>query len=120
MPDKLFSVPVVLAFNPAQSSPVVQEIFADDTARTIWLAWRVRHIVNQYFNKEVIEAAARVDARKPTTAKELYKLIQPYGVISPTHSNFVGSELLEWCEQVLPYLTGQTLPYTVIPEGEHE
>jgi hypothetical protein len=102
--------PVRIVFDPASTDNYkVRAIFADPVARTLWLAWRVVHIVDEHFNDQVLSVAARF-GQPPRTARELRERINPeYPVIWSSTSNFVGEDFPAWCEAALPYFTGKKM-----------
>jgi hypothetical protein len=108
--DVIFTDPVLLGFNPlglAESDPV-RAVFRDVTARTLWLSWRPRHIVNQDFSQEVLQLASLVRANSPRTGPELAALVRAR-FMGP-FTNFRSSLLDAWAEQVIPYLGVEARP----------
>jgi hypothetical protein len=113
----VFTNPVLMGFDPQQLQPgdPVREVFADHLARTIWLSWRPRHIVNHLFADEVVMLASIVRAAPPSSAEELARIVrQRFG-----HSNFRSSLLDQWAAEVFPYINGKHLSWTLYrPEAE--
>jgi hypothetical protein len=78
-------------------------IFASDTARTLYLLWRGCHIVSQHFETACQSVAAKIDERKPTTAKELYECLRYRG----PYDDFESDSRMDWCEAAIPYFRGE-------------
>jgi hypothetical protein len=108
--DIIFTDPVLLGFNPLalpEGDPV-RAVFRDVTARTLWLSWRMRHVVAQNFADEVLQLASLVRANSPRTGAELAALVRSR--FTGPFTNFRSSLLDAWAEQVIPYLGAEAQP----------
>ena len=82
-------------------------IFVDDTARTFYLLWRCCHLVGEGFEVAVLVTSRLIDQYRPVTASQLVKLVSRGDTGKPyTEFGSFGS-YDEWCEQALPYFTGE-------------
>ena len=98
---------VKLNFDPSKTKEdQIAKIFADETARTLWLTWRPYHIVNQYFGREVIERARKIKKEKPTTVFALSRCLRS-SHFSSGRSNFIEADIDKWCPIALPFFTGE-------------
>ena len=91
-----------LAFDPTRiEDPTLQRVWQDPLARTIWLAVCYRHLVNQYFARECLEAAKVIRQRQPTDIHQL-ELAMEKGM--PEHARGIREPF--W-SQFLPYVLGK-------------
>lgn len=111
--DVMFTDPVIMGFDPKAlpAGDVLHEVFADPVARTLWLSWRPRHIVNQYFADEILLLAEMVKASRPQCGAELARLVR--GRFTGPMTNFRSGSLERWADEVMPYLGGKTLSWTI-------
>jgi len=109
---------VKLGFDPKTTkADRIDEVFADDVARTLWLTWRPSHIVNQYFGDDVLTIAKRIKKTPPTTVQQLRQCF--YGTGSGNATNFVSGDVERYCPLALPYFTGEkTVAYEVVPNDK--
>ena len=93
---------VPIPFDPATESEEIQEIFANDIARTLWLGIRQSHSVSQHFNASCLRFAKEIEKMKrkrPLTTRELFHIISARGfgdgfqIIGPMEQDF-AAELL--------------------------
>ena len=97
--------PVKLGFDPNKiDDRELAEVFADDVARTFWLAWRPFHLVNQHFSQDCLQIARAIRQRQPKTPEDL-RLCVPFNPY--IDGNFIASELGRFCVAALPYFTGE-------------
>ncbi|MCK5624863.1 hypothetical protein KAI04_03410 [Candidatus Pacearchaeota archaeon] len=53
--------PIKVDFNPEKITDLeVREVFADERARTLWLAIKPRHLTDQYFNRNCLSAGKSI------------------------------------------------------------
>jgi len=91
--------PAVLKFTVADAKPIIQEVFANDMARTLWLGIKGTHLVDQHFNQACLELARVIEQRQePITAGWLTRELQ--------HWNMIGSAET-FGDILLPYVTGE-------------
>lgn len=91
--------PIKLTFDPYRSEEL-REIVANPIAWAIWLLWRPGHIVNQLFNREVIQIAERISKLKNPGSEQLVTAFV-YG------SNFWEGDVRQWLPEALPFLNGR-------------
>jgi hypothetical protein len=106
--------PVKLGFNPKNAEEAVRTIFEDQTARTLWLAWRVNHIVSQYFIFDCWESAKRIKSlAPPLNEAELKRCLVGY--------SFMVDDVKRWTSDAVKYFNGEELNYVVsaLPTLEH-
>lgn len=95
---------VILNFDPEKiEDEKLRRVFADDLARTIWMGWRVNHIVSQDFNDEVLRLAEMVREEKP----RLWESLRRLGMRLGPYSNFAGTKEDECWRELLPYVAGE-------------
>ena len=95
---------ITLGFNPTVSEDSeLRAVFANDTARTLYLLWRQGHIVSQYFNKHVLEIAEKIAKAKPRTVEALARCFQ----VNSLQAEFVAGDIEAFCPEALPFFTGQ-------------
>lgn len=101
--DQVISNTVIhLSFDPAAiKDREFQRVWKDGLARTIWLAVKYCHLTDQYFNKECLEAAKLIRARKPQTTADLECFMR---MAMPHHAYGINEPF--WT-QFLPYILGQ-------------
>lgn len=91
-----------LSFDPAAiKNRKFQRVWKDGLARTIWLAVKYRHLTNQHFNMECLEAAKWIRVRKPQTATDLECLMR---MAMPHNARGINEPF--WT-QLLPCVLGQ-------------
>lgn len=102
--------PVTLLFDPAspprdEEEATIRKVFADPTARMLWLAIRPSHIVDQYFHDGCLNLAAVLKRHgTPQTVKEL-KLRFSQANRHGLGMYIYGTE--KFLEELLPYVQGQ-------------
>lgn len=108
----MISKKVKLNFNPETADTEIQEIFANDLARTLWLAIRQGHVVSQYFNKNILQCAVMIEdsrKREELNAEELFQIISGCIVIGPCEQKFA--------EELLPFITGEKEIIFIVNNG---
>lgn len=96
--------PVMLGFNPNDAEDAIKVIFADRTARTLWLSWRVGHIVSQYFVFDCFESAKRIRAcATPITEDDLKSCLVGY--------SFGRNDVARWAPEAVRYFNDEELRY---------
>lgn len=102
-----FPNPVVMKFDPLVSKDEeIRQVFADPLARTIWIAFRPRHIVSQYFAGEVLEIARRLRSTDPIDNPEDLNTFLRFDY--PHHFGTHGD--YQWCIEVMPYIKAAMRP----------
>lgn len=98
---------VALAFDPfaGNADAMISSIFADTTARTLWLLWKSGHVTGDGFNDDVLRIARKIRETKPQTPHAL-------GECFPTRfggpmQNFVASDVAKFAAEALPFFTGE-------------
>ena len=51
---------VSINFDPTKSNQTLQRIFRDSACRTLWLLWKRRHTVSQWFNEDVLRIGIKI------------------------------------------------------------
>lgn len=96
-PESLIPKIAVLAFDPlAIEDRKLRKVWKDPIARTLWLAWKWRHLTDQNFNDQCLKAAAYLTALPVRTLGDLSKALGRFPA---------GGE--RFIEELLPYVTGQ-------------
>ena len=105
MTDQIQAIrmPVVIGFNPADH-PEIAEVFRNEAARTLYLLWRVGHIVGEGFCGYVLDVGGKILAQKPRTVEELVGCFPLGGQL---HSYWRAGDVRRFCERALPYFTGE-------------
>ena len=101
---------VTLAFDPADESEEIKTIFANDLARTIWLAVKFRHLTTSHFNSSCLHFAAAIKkARKkrPLTSTELSVILS--GGTVPPAPRIIGSNEADFVDELLPLVNGEKI-----------
>lgn len=96
------SLPLKLKFIP-ETIPELKPILASKHAWTLWLLWKSRHVVNQFFNDEVLAIAAQIDKLKPQTDGEL-RTCMGAGL---GHTNFLREDIYTFAREAIPFFTGE-------------
>ena len=93
-------VPVVLRFDPFANEETV-EVFKDDLARTLYLLWRITHLVSEGFAYSILKIAKNLRTINPKTPA------QAVGAF-PTNAygNFHLNDVQDFCEKYFDYVTG--------------
>ena len=108
---------VKLTFDPQAESEIIREVFADDTARTLWLGVKRGHVVSTTFSEDCLAFAKVLDKLMPESAWALFLLLSG-GFAWPRAIIGHGKSEEEFAEGLLPYLTGrQTILYEVVNNG---
>jgi hypothetical protein len=95
-----------LLFDPATvDNPVLNEVFQDRVARTIWLGLKQGHLASDTFDKDCLWVSHQIkeikDKGQIITAHTLYHLMA-FRLRTP----LVGTSELAFCEELLPYVLG--------------
>ena len=105
---------LILKFDPSKSDdPMIQQVFADDLARTLWLGIKQGHLASQYFNKECLWAAKQIREAQdnfpllPLTAEGLFDILSNRATVYP---GLIGSGEREkaFAAELLPYVLGES------------
>lgn len=107
---------VTLAFDPKTIEiQEIKDVFANDLARTIWLAVKSGHMTSQYFNNDCLHYAKVIENAKkkgPLTANMLFRILS--GVAAPPGHGIIGGGELNFATDLLPFVDGQkTISFTV-------
>lgn len=96
--------PVTLGFDPNDAEDATKTIFADKTARTLWLSWRVGHIVSQHFVFDCFESAKRIRAcPPPVTEDDLKRCLVGY--------SFRPNDVARWAPDAVRFFNDEELRY---------
>lgn len=95
-------MPIMLMFDPAKQDGL-KEILDNPTAWTLWLLWKPRHIVSQHFNVQCLRVAEVIDSRQPKTPDELKACFPTFG----QHDLIRGNDVDKFCEEAVPFFTGE-------------
>jgi hypothetical protein len=105
---------VKLTFDPTTSRPEIQAVFANDLARTIWLAVRQGHLVNQFFETNCIRFSgliASIQGQRPLTVEVLLFILSSGG----PEREVIGHKETEFVAELLPFINGEkTIQFEVI------
>jgi hypothetical protein len=96
--DQLVPEKAEFAFRPDEAGESFRKVWADPIARLIWVAWKRKHMVDQYFDDECLTAAAYY-------RKNLERWLPRYragGV-----SNFYCASHEQFVAEILPVLRGE-------------
>ena len=91
---------VKLKFEPVGETA---ECFADEIARTLYLLWRQGHIVCQDFPAMCLGVAESIRKLEAITVESLVSCF-PW---RRGHIYWTESDVKQFCEEVLPYFTGE-------------
>lgn len=106
-----------LSFDPTKTVPEAVDndlalVFANDTARTIYLLWRRNHIIDQHFPRFCLEVAKRIKESKPRIPEGLADCF-------PRWCGLVLRDMVEFAEVLGPFLTGER-EITYVIEERHK
>jgi hypothetical protein len=112
MGGPLVPASVTLAFDPASiTESTLRHVFDDRLARTIWMAFKWRHLVNQHLEAECLAIAARLHEKPVTTWEELRLACRVEGP-----RNFCGGVMDQFYQELLPRLAwGKEIAFVVAP-----
>ena len=106
---------VTLYFNPLLRDATLSYVFCDTTCRTLYLLWRVSHIVDENFPRYVIEVAKTIRKRMPKSVDDLADCFPRL------HVYWTPRDVREFSEHALPYFTGEaSIDYEVSIDLEPE
>lgn len=110
--EKLVPDQVNLMFDPATvEDPVLRAVLIDDVSRTIWVAYRWKHLVNQNFNDDCLQIAKSIKVKPPKSVEELAGRCEIIG-----HTNFRHTDI-EFFRQLFPIIAERrTIPFTIKSE----
>lgn len=97
-----------LTFDPTKTKkPGLRRVWRDPLARTIWLAVRAGHLIDQHFERQCLATAREIRRARPTTVEELQKAMR---------ANIQGLTSCEsFWEQFLPCILGtRQIGYEVV------
>lgn len=103
-----------LCFDPMESDGLLPEIFPNPTAEMIWCLWKRSHIVNQYFNQEVLDLAGYIDEKDATTANEWAEAMRYFPGKQGMGSNFLTGDVDGFIKKNWIVLSGTEKLKTVI------
>ena len=104
-------LPVILKFDPDKASvPEVREIFQDEVARTIWMGFRMHHIVSQYFNHNVLDFVKRIRSAgiESITVEGIMSILMEGGYyVNNDLRTGTFDEMRKFWEMMLPFIKGE-------------
>lgn len=118
--------PIILHFDPSVESPeepLVKKVFEDPIAANWWMLWKIGHIVNQYFNDEVLQVAAEIRKSKLEKPSELLNALKRgQGKAAPYFAeNIKGPDLDQFLVKNFHYLTGnESVPWEIAEGFKNE
>lgn len=106
---------VKLGFDPQKASLEIQQVFANETARILWLTIKQRCLTSQDFCRDILQYASEIDkmrAERSLNALSLFHLLSGFarapmcGIIGPTDFSLA--------EEIYPFIAGErTITYEV-------
>ncbi|HBI17273.1 MAG TPA: hypothetical protein DDY52_03980 [Candidatus Moranbacteria bacterium] len=104
---------VRLRFNPEESDPEIKAIFANDTARILWLGIRQGHIVDTNFKSAILSHAKLIEPiRGGIDAEKLFHILS--GCVNGSRYKVIGESEMKFAQELLPYIKGEkTITYTI-------
>ncbi len=99
---------VVLAFDPAVSTGTINEVFSDELARTLWLAVRQAHIVDQNFSESCLIYARRIKKLRNEgrlNAEQLFRILTGTAIVPGC--GIIGSGEGVFAVELLPFVMGE-------------
>ena len=102
---KDFIQPVVLTFDPSKSL-LTRSLFDDYTSRTLWMLWKLEHIVDDNFINYVVDVASEINLNRPETAQEMEKC---FPTRQGTHQYWSVNDVKRFCEVAIPYFNGERI-----------
>lgn len=98
--------PVKIGFNPKTCEEATQTIFDNQTARTLYLAWKSTHVVSQFFVFDCWASAKRISRLQPTlTENDLCACLRG--------PDFESSEVVAWAGEALKFFNGEELKFEI-------
>ncbi len=92
------AIPVRIRFDPLKSEKILP-VYRVTNAWKLWLLWKPRHVVNQYFDEECIEIGKTISDFNPCTIEGLRACFR-FGLGT---SNFHDADVIRFCREALPY-----------------
>lgn len=77
----------------------------DHIAQTLYLLWRYRHLTGPNFPRTCIAIAIRIRERRPQNSFSLKDCF--HVVVGSGDEDFSLSDIDEFCQEAIPYFTGQ-------------
>jgi hypothetical protein len=109
---------VSLGFDPKTSNPEIQAVFADDLARTLWLAIKQSgFLASQYFCRNLLRCSEEIKRAKkkgPLDNFALFRILGGFGR-GPT-CGVIGPSDQVFAEELLPFVTGEKTISFVVKE----
>ena len=99
---------VVLAFDPAVSDGMIKEVFSDELARTLWLAIKQAHIVDQNFSESCLIYARRIEklrSKGMLNAEQLFRILAGTAIVPGC--GVIGSGEGVFAAELLPFIMGE-------------
>jgi hypothetical protein len=99
---------VKLNFDPGASNPEIQNVFADDLARILWLAIKQGHLTDQNFCGNVLRCAAEIkqaEGKGMLDAKRLFFILS--GATKSPGCGIIGPSELSFADEIMPFVTGE-------------
>lgn len=99
---------LVLKFDPEKSNEEIRKVFADDLARTMWLAIRPGHLASQDFNRHILAYANIIRRERELegfTTNRLLNILS--GVARMPTAGVIGCQELDFAQELFPFVTGE-------------
>ncbi len=99
---------VTLLFNPEAASKEVQEVFANELARTLWLAIKPGHLTSGSFNEDCLRRAKIINGikkKKESLNAQGFLMILSGLAAGPGHM-ILGATELDFATELLPFVNG--------------
>ncbi len=111
---------VGLRFDPRDGSTEIQEIFADDLARTLWLGIKQGHVTTNNFNEdclcyaEFIRRNLEKEGQEWLTAEKLCWILS--AGYAPPGKGIIGGSETDFAAEFLPFVLGEKIiRFEVLP-----
>jgi hypothetical protein len=116
--------PIALRFDPATADEEIRAVFADDIARTLWLAIKQWHLTSQHFNELCLEASRLLRVCPPATFDEFHRLMRRVNVPGravPALDSFEQGISREFFLELWPLVNGEhEMRFTVPGDIAHD
>lgn len=99
---------VRLGFDPEKASLEIRQVFANETARTLWLVIKQRCLTNQNFCRLILKYAPEIDKMKKSgslNAVSLFRLLS--GFARAPMQGVIGPEDFSIAEEIYPFVMGE-------------
>ncbi len=115
--EHVASIPEIaeLTFNP-EEVPEIAEIFRNRIARTLWLAIKYQHLVNQHFNEGITTIAQWIEDGELDAEDGEHAALQMVSWL--TGWRMLADTDIPFCRKLIPYIRGnKTIAYR-LPNGD--